>query len=35
MSVTAYGVDNKLLIPNDKGVYDQTSYSAERNADGT
>ena len=35
MSVTAYGVDNKLLIRNDKGIYDQTSYSAEQNADGT
>lgn len=35
MSVTAYGVDNKLLIPNDKKVYDRTSYSAEQNSDGT
>jgi len=35
MSVTAYGVDNKLLIPNDKQIYDQTSYSAEQNAEGT
>ncbi|MEA1899017.1 MAG: DUF1214 domain-containing protein [Bacteroidota bacterium] len=35
MSVTLYGVDNKLLIPNEKGVYDQTSYSAKPNEDST
>lgn len=35
MSLTIYGVDNKLLIPNKKGVYDQTSYSAKPNKDGT
>ena len=35
MSVTAYGVDNKLLIPNDMNIYDRTSYTAEQNADGT
>ena len=35
MSVTAYGVDNKLLIPNDRKIYDRTSYTAEQNADGT
>lgn len=34
-SVTAYGVDNKLLIPNDLGVYDRTTYSSEPNADGS
>ena len=35
MSVTIYGSDNKLLIPNDMKRYDQTTYSAEPNADGT
>lgn len=35
MSVTAYGVDNKLLIPNDKKIYDRTSYTADQNSDGT
>lgn len=34
-SVTAYGADNRFLIPNEKKVYDQTTYSAEPNADGT
>ena len=34
-SITAYGSDNKLLIPNDQGVYDQTTYSASPNEDGT
>ena len=34
-SVTVYGSDNKLLIPNDKNIYDQTTYSSERNDDGT
>jgi len=35
MSVTLYGVDNKFLIPNKLGVYDQTSYTAKPNKDGT
>ncbi len=34
-SVTAYGADDKLLIPNDKKVYDRTTYSSEPNEDGT
>lgn len=34
-SVTAYGTDNRLLIPNPKKVYDQTTYSAEPNPDGS
>ena len=34
-SVTAYGTDNRLLISNDQGRYDRTTYSAEPNADGT
>lgn len=34
-SITIYDVDNKLLIPNDKGVYDSTTYTAEKNPDGT
>ncbi len=34
-SVTIYGVDNKLLIPNDKKIYDSTTYTAEKNSDGT
>jgi len=34
-SVTIYGADNKLLIPNDKKIYDQTSYSSKANRDGT
>lgn len=34
-SVTVYGVDNKLLIPNDRKIYDRTSFSAEPNKDGT
>lgn len=34
-SVTAYGADNKLLIPNDKKIYDRTTYSSEQNDDGT
>jgi hypothetical protein len=34
-SVTLYGTDNQLLIPNDKKVYDQTSFSSQPNADGT
>ncbi len=34
-SVTLYGSDNKLLIPNDRKVYDSTTYTAEKNSDGT
>jgi hypothetical protein len=34
-SVTVYGTDNKLLIPNDAGVYDRTTYSATPDDDGT
>ena len=34
-SVTLYGTDNKLLIPNDKKIYDRTSFSSEANDDGT
>jgi hypothetical protein len=34
-SVTVYGSDNKLLIPNEKKIYDRTTYSSEQNADGT
>lgn len=34
-SITVYGTDNKLLIPNDRGVYDQTTYSATPASDGT
>lgn len=34
-SVTLYGTDNKLLIPNDKKVYDRTTYSSKPNDDGT
>jgi hypothetical protein len=34
-SVTVYGTDNKLLIPNDKKIYDRTTYSSEQNKDGT
>jgi hypothetical protein len=34
-SVTLYGTDNKLLIPNDKQIYDRTTYSSAQNADGT
>ncbi|MEW9918465.1 DUF1214 domain-containing protein, partial [Marimonas sp. MJW-29] len=34
-SVTLYGTDNKLLIPNEAGRYDRTSYTSEPNADGT
>jgi hypothetical protein len=33
-SVTVYGTDNKLLIPNSKGIYDRTSYTSEPNNDG-
>ncbi|MGB0114486.1 MAG: DUF1214 domain-containing protein, partial [Ilumatobacteraceae bacterium] len=34
-SVTVYGADNKLLIQNERGIYDQTTYSANANDDGT
>jgi hypothetical protein len=34
-SVTVYGVDNKLLIPNNKKIYDRTTYSSKQNEDGT
>jgi len=34
-TVTVYGTDNKLLIPNEKKVYDRTTYSAKQNEDGT
>jgi hypothetical protein len=34
-SVTVYGTDNKLLIPNEQGIYDRTTYTAEAEADGT
>lgn len=34
-SVTVYGSDNQLLIPNDKKIYDRTTYSSKKNADGT
>lgn len=34
-SVTIYGADNKLLIPNDMEQYDRTTYSSQPNQDGT
>lgn len=34
-SVTVYGADNTLLIPNALGVYDRTTYSSEAEPDGT
>lgn len=34
-SITLYGADNKLLIPNAKKIYDRTTYTSEQNADGT
>jgi hypothetical protein len=34
-SVTVYGSDNKLLIPNELGVYDRTTYSSVPAHDGT
>jgi hypothetical protein len=34
-SVTVYGTDNKLLIPNEKGIYDRTSYTSEADNDGS
>lgn len=34
-SLTAYGSDNRFLIPNEKKVFDQTTYSAKPNGDGS
>lgn len=34
-SVTIYSTATKLLMPNPQGVYDQTTYSAQQNDDGT
>ena len=34
-SVTIYGLDNQLFIPNKRKVYDITTYSAKKNKDGT
>ncbi|WP_019501464.1 DUF1214 domain-containing protein [Pseudanabaena sp. PCC 6802] len=34
-SITIYGSDNKLLIPNSKQIYDRTTYTSKQNADGT
>jgi len=34
-SITVYGVDNRLLIPNKVGRYDRTTYTSEPNPDGT
>jgi len=34
-SITVYGSDNKLLIPNEKNIYDRTTYSSQQNQDGT
>ena len=34
-SVTVYGTDNKLLIPNEQRIYDRTTYTTELEADGT
>jgi len=34
-SVTVYGTDDKLLIPNPKRVYDRTSYTTASEPDGT
>ena len=34
-SVTIYGSHNKLLLPNDLGIYDRTTYTSEQNDDGT
>lgn len=34
-SITVYGTDNKLLIPNAKKIYDRTTYTSEQNTDGT
>lgn len=35
MSITLYGIDNRRLIPNDKKIYDRTSFSSSQNKDGT
>ena len=35
VSVTVYGTDNKLLIPNEQRIYDRTTYTTELEADGT
>ena len=34
-SVTIYGLDNRFLIPNDKKIYDRTTYTSEKNPDGS
>lgn len=34
-SITVYGTDNKLLILNQKKIYDRTTYSSEPNQDGS
>lgn len=34
-SVTVYGIDNKLLIPNELRVYDRTTYTTELEPDGS
>jgi len=34
-SVTVYGTDDRMLIPNEPGVYDRTSYTTELEPDGT
>jgi hypothetical protein len=34
-SLTVYGTDNRLLIPNPTGIYDRTTYTTEFEADGT
>ena len=34
-SITVYGADNKLLIPNQQNIYDRTTYSSEPNEDGS
>ena len=34
-SITVYGVDDKLLIPNELGRYDRTTYTSESNPDGS
>lgn len=34
-SVTVYGTDNKLLIENDRGIYDRTTYTATPDTDGS
>ena len=34
-SITVYGADNKLLIPNEQKIYDRTTYSSEPNEDGS